>query len=99
MSLQLGITKEAGRTTNKANEDKLRHTGVLRAHNLQALPNTMIYMNSLYFALRSGDEHHQLRYNPCQIQLVECPGERPYFEYTEVRIFVKTIKVVWFEGT
>ena len=43
----------------------------------------MIYMNGLYFALRSAGEHHQLRHNPCQIVLVECPEERPYLEYTE----------------
>ena len=43
----------------------------------------IIYMNGLYFALRSGDEHRQLRHNTCQIQLAECPGERSYLEYTE----------------
>ena len=37
-------------------------------------------MNALYFALRSGNEHHQLRHNPCQIQIIKNPGERPYTE-------------------
>jgi len=30
----------------------------------------MLFMNGLYFALRSGDEHRQLRFDPCQIQLM-----------------------------
>ena len=42
-------------------------------------------MVGLYFALRSGDEHWQLRHSPCQIQLIEKPGERPYLLYTEGR--------------
>ncbi len=38
-------------------------------------------MNGLYFALRSGQEHRQLRHDPCQIH--ERPNERAYLEYTE----------------
>ena len=40
---------------------------------------------SLYFALRSDDEHWQLHHSPCQIQLIENPGERPHLLYTEDR--------------
>lgn len=40
-------------------------------------------MNGLYFALRSGDEHRNLRFNPCQIQIIEKPGERSHLTYTE----------------
>ena len=49
----------------------------------ESLLNTIIYMNSLYFALRSGQEHRNLRHNPCQIQVVERAGERSYLVYTE----------------
>ena len=37
----------------------------------------------LYFALRSGKEHRQLHHTPCQIELVEHPGERSFLRYTE----------------
>ena len=54
-------------------------------HNPQALLDTMLFMNGMYFALRSGAEHRQLRYHPCQIELVERQGERShmYLRYTE----------------
>ena len=40
-------------------------------------------MVGFYFALWSGDEHYQLRYSPCHIQIVEKPRERPYLLYME----------------
>ena len=41
----------------------------------------MVYLCGLYFALHSGQEHHNLQLR--QIQLVEPPGDVPYIEYTE----------------
>ena len=40
-------------------------------------------MNGLYFALRSGKEHRQLRADTCQITLHERSSARPYLEYVE----------------
>lgn len=42
-----------------------------------------VFCNGLYFALRSGKEHRQLRLRPCQVELVERDGERAYLKYTE----------------
>ena len=49
----------------------------------QSLLATIIFVCGLFFALRSGKEHRQLRREPCQIQLMETDGDRPYLEYTE----------------
>ena len=35
---------------------------VLGEHNPESLLNTIIYMNGLYFALCSGDEHRNLHH-------------------------------------
>ena len=40
-------------------------------------------MNGVYFALRSGSKHRQLRSEPCQIQVIEVEGQRSYLKYTE----------------
>ena len=64
-------------------EELLWGNKILGDHSPEALLNTIIYMNGLYFALRSEDEHRNLRHNPCQIQVVERQGERPYLIYTE----------------
>ena len=64
-------------------EELLWERKILGDHSPKALLNNMIFMNGLYFALRSGDKHRQLRHEPCQIKVVEKEGRRPYLEYTE----------------
>ena len=48
-------------------EEMLWQRKVLGDHNTQSLFYMVFFMIGFYFALRSGDEHRQLRYNPCQI--------------------------------
>ena len=40
-------------------------------------------MHGVYFALRSGQEHRNLRFDPAQVELIESPGQRAYLRYTE----------------
>ncbi len=64
-------------------EDTLWEKGLLGDATPQTLLDTMVFCNGLYFALRSGKEHRQLRLRPCQVELVERDGERAYLKYTE----------------
>ena len=52
-------------------------------HSPSALLNTVFYMSGLYFALRSGKEHRQLRHSLCQIVVIEKVGQTSYLQYTE----------------
>ena len=78
-----GSGKKQAEPLTTEEEEMLWNRKILGDHNPQALLHTVFYMIGLYFALRSGDEHRQLRHHPCQIQLVEKPGERSYLKYTE----------------
>ena len=64
-------------------EERLWSTGQLGTSSPQQLLDTMVYYCGLYFALRSGREHRQLRRSPPQIELFERPGERSYLRYRE----------------
>ena len=57
--------------------------GLLGDASPQSLLDTMVFYNGFYFALRSGQEHRQLRRDTPQIELVERPGEHVYLKYTE----------------
>ena len=63
-------------------EEQLWNSGLLGSG--QAPVDTMLYMYGVYFAFRSDEEHRQLRFNPCQIELVERTGQRSLIlRYTE----------------
>lgn len=81
--LQSNGTHKQAEPITMEEEELMWESKVLGDHCPQALLNTIIYMNGLYFALRSGEEHRSLRRSPCQIEIVERPGERAYLVYRE----------------
>ena len=82
-SLGFGSKKRQAEPLTEEEEELLWSTGQLGDHNPQALVDTMLYMNGIYFALRSGQEHRNLRFEPPQIELFELQGQRAYLRYTE----------------
>ena len=62
-------------------EEILRKRGLLGSHSPQSLVDTRVFMAGLYFALRSGDKHRNLRF--CSVELVKEEGTVPYLVYTE----------------
>ena len=87
----LGTKKKQAEVISEEEEDLLWQNGLLGEENQKMLLNTVIFYNDLYFALRSGQEHQQLRLNPCQIEVIRKPGETPFLQY--IKMFQKTIQV------
>ena len=79
----LGSKTKQAEPITEDEEEVLWEKGLLGDHSPQALLNTIVYMNGLYFALRSGREHRDLRFSSSQIEVVEREGERAYLLYTE----------------
>ena len=90
-STGLGSKRKQAEPLTLAEEEQLWRKNILGDHGPQALLNSVIYMVGLYFAVRSGDEHRQLRYSPCQIQLIKKPGERPYLLYTKIALKITPV--------
>ena len=79
----VGSKRKQAEVLTEGEENILWEKGLLGDSTPQSLLDTVVFYNGLYFALRSGQEHRQLRREPCQIEVVEHPGERPYLKYTE----------------
>ena len=82
-SLWIGSKCRQAEILTEEEENVLLERGLLGDASPQALLNTMVFMCGLYFALRSGQEHRQLRFQPCQIQLHKQQGGKPYLQYVE----------------
>ena len=71
----LGSNRRKAEPLTISEEELLWSKGALGSSSPQVLVDTILFMNGLYFALRSGVEHRQLRFDPCQIKIIEKPGE------------------------
>ena len=79
----IGTKKKQAEPLTEEQEEILWEKGLLGDATPQTLLDTIVFMNGLYFALRSGSEHRALRFFPPQIEVVEREGEHPYLQYTE----------------
>ena len=67
-ALGVGTKKMQAESLTEEKEEKLLwQKGLLGDHSPQALLNTTVFMNNLYFALRSGNEYQDLHFLPCHI--------------------------------
>ena len=78
-----GSIKKQAEPLSLEEEELFWEKKLLGDHNPETLLNTIVFMNGFYFALRSGNEHRDLRHNPCQNQLFEPLCERAFLRYTE----------------
>ena len=60
----LGSKHKQAEPITEVEEEILWEKGELGDHTPQSLLNTMVYMNSVYFAQRSGKEHRNLHFHP-----------------------------------
>ena len=72
----LGSQKKKAEPLTEEEEELLWNKDYLGCKTPQTLVDTILFMNGVYFALRSGSEHRQLRSEPCQIQAIEVEGQR-----------------------
>ena len=82
-SLGIGSKKKRAEILTEEEEEILWKQDLLGDKTPRTLLDTIIFYNGLYFALRSGKEHRQLRNSPCQIEIVEQCGKRSFLKYTE----------------
>ena len=81
--LGLGSNRKQAEPLTESDEEIQWQKGCLGDYSPEALVNTMVFMCGLYFALRSGSEHRNLRHKPSQIMLFEPLGQRAYLRYVE----------------
>ncbi len=79
----VGSKRKQAEVLTESDEQLSWQKGLLGDATPQSLLDTVVFYCGLYFALRSGKEHRQLRNCPCQIEIVERPNKRPYLKYTE----------------
>ena len=76
-----GSTKKRVEPISFEEEEMLWEKGLLGSATPHTLLDTMVYMCGIYFALRSGQEHRDLKYD--QIKCIVNETAKPHLVYTE----------------
>ena len=84
----LGSKKKAEPLTAEGVELWTKGLPTRKCGSVQALVDTMVVVNGIFFALHSGSEHCQLRSHPCKIEIVEKPVD-DHTSFTQ-KIFQRT---------
>ena len=82
-STGIGTNKKQAEAISTEQIDLLWKRKLLGDHSPKVLVRTMVFLNGKNFALRSGQEHRALRFDPPQITLHEPDGDTPYLLYVE----------------
>lgn len=82
-SLGIGVVKKQAEIITQDEEDEMWEKGILGSDNSQTLIDTILYLNGLHFALRSGQEHRNLTTE--QIRIIPPTSEEKNYiiEYVE----------------
>ena len=83
----LGVNTKKAEVIDEEEEEMLWSSGVLGDHSPQALLNTIFFMCCLFFAVRSGTEHHSFQLSLwlslAQIKIKETSSAVPCLLYRE----------------
>ena len=67
----IGVTRKQAEIVSKEEEQGLWESGTLGAHSPLALLNSVFFYNGLYFVLRGGDEHRNLKISQLTFRKVD----------------------------
>ena len=79
----LGIESRQAQVITAEQEEQLWNKGVLGEHSPCTLRDTLLWTIGLYFGLRGGQEHRNLRFHNSQITIKYDEHNRQYLQYTE----------------
>ena len=79
----LGVERKQAQVISADQDEVLWKSGVLSDHSPKTLRDTLLWTLGLYFGLRGGQEHRNLRFDNSQLAVKVDEHGRRYLQYTE----------------